>query len=158
MAKSTAPVLDLDTLIKRPIIIIGGVRYEILNPDELSVVDHHRLTTQGQRLDALMSDEEMDETTEQEVSQLLVEITDWIMVGVPPEVRAKLSDAQRMDIGSVFTALPLRKHLMSIMEEAGVKPGKMPIGGRRSRISRGSTAGPHSRGLESILSWLSGRM
>ena len=160
MAETTPPILDLDTLIKRPVIAIDGKRYEILSPDELSVLDHHRLTTQGKRLDELLAGPDLEPEDERELSKLLADITDWIMVGVPAEVREKLSDAQRMEVGEVFTALPLRKHLMNLMQEAGAgtkKPGKPPIGGRRSRSSRSSTAATPTDGLGRSLSRVLGR-
>ncbi len=152
MAK-TSPILDLDTLIKRPIIKIDGVNYEIISPDELSVLDHHRLMEQGKRLDALLSASEMGEEDEAEIKKLLVKITDWIMVGVPPEVRAKLTDAQRMDVGQVFTALPLRKYLISMMQEAGATQ----IGGKPSPIFKDSMGEVPLDGLQKSLSRLLGR-
>ncbi len=110
-------VLKLSTLIERPTIIIDGESYEIMSPDELSVLDHHRLGSQGKRLDALMSKEYLDEEGEHKLSSLLRAISNFIMVGVPDDVRDKLSDAMRTEIAEVFTTLPLRKHMTALSKE-----------------------------------------
>ena len=41
---SPAPLLDLDTLTTRNFIAIDGQRYFIRSPDELSVIESHRLS------------------------------------------------------------------------------------------------------------------
>ena len=110
-------VLNLTTLIDRPTIIIDDVSHTIMSPDELSVLDHYRLGSQGKKLDALMDEPELDDEGEKQLSTLLHAITDFIMVGVPDDVRAKLSDAMRTEIAEVFTTLPLRKHLTALTKE-----------------------------------------
>ncbi len=110
-------VLSLTTLIERPTIIIDDVSYEIMSPDELSVLDHHRLGIQGKALDALMSKPKLNAGSEKRLTSLLRDISDFIMVGVPDDVRAKLSDAMRTEIAEVFTTLPLRKHLTALTKE-----------------------------------------
>ncbi|KKM84735.1 hypothetical protein LCGC14_1296260 [marine sediment metagenome] len=110
-------VLKLSTLIDRPTIIIDDVSYGIRSPDELSVLDHYRLGSQGKKLDALMDEPELDDEGEKKLSTLLHAITDFIMVDVPADVRVKLSDAMRTEIAEVFTTLPLRKHLTALTKE-----------------------------------------
>lgn len=107
-------ILELSTLIDRPIIVIDGERYEIRSPEELSVLDHHRLTKQGKALDVLMAGEDLSIPQHRELESLLASISDFIMVGVPEDVRLKLTDTQRMDVAEVFIALPLRKHLANL--------------------------------------------
>lgn len=133
------PILDLSTLIERPKIVIDGQHYEIMSPEELSVLDHHRLGAQGRRLDELMGLDRLDDNEERELSDLLGSISDFIMVDVPTDVRLKLTDAQRMEISEVFTALPLRKHLTVMAEAMQVAEAKS-IGGKRRRASNASTA------------------
>ena len=133
------PILDLSTLIERPKIVIDGQPYEIMSPDELSVLDHHRLGSQGRRLNELMELDTFAGAEDGELLKLVHDISDFIMVDVPDEVRAKLSDAQRMEISEVFTALPLRKHLTTLAEAMGAAEAKS-TGGKRRRASNASTA------------------
>ena len=44
------PLLDIKTLTERPVIAIDGERYEIISPDELSIVDSARFEQWGLRL------------------------------------------------------------------------------------------------------------
>lgn len=106
----TTPILDLATLIERPIISIDGHDYALLSHDELSVVDLHRLQTSGRRIDALMEkDDELSEGDARELARLVRETSDRVMIGVPEDVRAKLGDSHRLAVLEVFTKLPLRR-------------------------------------------------
>lgn len=129
------PLLEIETLIERPTIIIDEEAYEIRSPDELSVIDTHRLSSQGRRLNALMSRDKIKPAEKKELSKLLHAISDFIMVGVPNDIRDNLSDPQRMEIAEVFTALPLQKH----MAKALAAEAKL-IGAKRRPGSKGSTA------------------
>lgn len=128
------PLLDLSTLIERPNIAIDGELYEIRSPDELSVLDHHRVASQGKRLDELFELSTLNSDEQKELTKLIADLTDFVMVGVPPDIRGKLTESQRMDVASVFTVLPLQKHLISAA--AAMIPS---IGEKRPRGSRGST-------------------
>ncbi len=139
-----AELLKLSTLIERPTIIIDDVSYEIMSPDELSVLDHHRLGSWGKQLDTLMNKLTLERAAEKKLSSLLHRITNFIMVDVPNDVRDKLSDVMRMEIAEVFIMLPLRKRLSAAKEtlmatEAG-KEAKKPTGDKSRRGSKGSTA------------------
>ena len=103
------PLLDLKTLLERPTIAIDGEHYEILSPDELTVVDSHRFAAWGNRIDKLMAKKTLTKAQEKELGQILGDLGDRIMVGVPEALRVKLSDAQRMEVAEVFTKLPLQK-------------------------------------------------
>ncbi len=113
MAEQTeaTPLLDLNTLIERPKITIDGEPYEILSPDELTVVDHHRFAAWGKRIDKLMARDTLTKAQEKELGRVLGDLGDRIMVGVPEGLRGKLSDAQRMAVAEVFTRLPLQQRL-----------------------------------------------
>ena len=84
-------VLKLSTLIERPTIIVDGVSYEIMSPDELSVLDHHRLGSWGKQLDALMDIESLDDEGEKKLSCMLHNIPNFSMVVVPAAIPAKCS-------------------------------------------------------------------
>ncbi len=127
-------LLDLTTLTERPIIAIDGATYEILTPDELCVYDSHRFQQWGQRLDALMRLPELGDEEADELSGLVCKLSDRIMVGIPDDVRAKLTEGQRLMVAEVFTELPRQK---------AAKPKRKPsrsIGARSRRGSSGSTA------------------
>ena len=141
------PILELSTLIERPKITIDGKLYEILSPDELSIVTFQRFGYWAQRIGEIMGEGKIKPKLEAELSRLIVELTDRVMVDVPKEVRDKLGDSQRMQIAEVFIQLPLPRWLIAA-REAGVtkKPGKPPIGGKRRRASNASTAGRRGGG------------
>jgi len=138
-ANEATPLLDLETLIKRPKIAIDGELYEILSPDELTVVDHHRFAAWGKRIDALMAKKDLTKAQEKELGKIVVDLGDRIMVGVPEALRAKLSDAQRMAVAEVFTRLPLQKRLARLAGAEAVL-GQNPTGASSSRGSSIATA------------------
>ena len=105
------PLIELTTVARRPKIAIDDELYEILSPDELSIVDCHRFAAWGNRIDALMAKASLSQKEERELGTILSDLSDRIMVGVPKDQRTKLGDAQRMEVAEVFTRLPLRKRL-----------------------------------------------
>lgn len=146
MAEPTPPILDLDTLIERPRIAIDGVSYEILSPDEISVIDFQRFAIWGQRIDMLMSEAvagDAPEESEAELTRLIINLTDRIMVGVPEEVRDKLGEPHRMMIAEAFTRLPLPRWVKAA---EGAKKKIPPIGAKQRQGSKGSTAGRRGGG------------
>ncbi|KKK65964.1 hypothetical protein LCGC14_2968830, partial [marine sediment metagenome] len=84
------PLLDLKTLVERPTIAIDGELYEILSPDELSIVDCHRFAAWGNRIDALMAKKALTKSEKKELGKILGDLSDKIMAGVPEALRAKL--------------------------------------------------------------------
>lgn len=108
------PLIELTTATRRPTIAIDGELYEILSPDELSIVDCHRFAAWGKRIDALMAKDALTKAQKKELGKILGDLSDRIMAGVPEEVRAKLTDAQRMEVAEVFTRLPLQKRLVRL--------------------------------------------
>lgn len=134
------PLIDISTVIERPTVAIDGTRYEILSPDELSVLDSHRLAAWGRRYDALVAKDAPTPDEDQEMSDLVISMSKKIMVGVPEEVRAKLTDAMRQAVIEVFSVLPLGRRLGRL---AGAVPAtaSRSIGARPSLGSSASTAG-----------------
>ncbi|KKM73939.1 hypothetical protein LCGC14_1405340 [marine sediment metagenome] len=135
-------VLNIATLIERPQIKIDEGLFEIKSPDELSVVDHHRLQSQGRRLEELMAQDTLNVIDEVELGKLLTDISTFIMVGVPEEVQAKLTDSQRTQVCEVFTSLPLRKQVESLMAAEATSIGEKP-----QRASNDSTGERHKPGF-----------
>ena len=104
-------VLKLTTLIERPTISIDGKRYEIVSPDELSVIDHQRFSAWGRRIDKLTAKDELSDEEESELHDALHELSDKIMIGVPQRLRKKLSDSQRLQVAEGFMMLSLPQRL-----------------------------------------------
>ena len=136
------PLLDLKTLVERPTIAIDGELYEILSPDELSIVDCHRFAAWGNRIDALMAKKALTKSEKKELGKILGDLSDKIMAGVPEALRAKLTDPQRMAVAEVFTRLPLQKRLARLGAGGTTADGSQsrPTGASSSRGSSASTA------------------
>lgn len=143
-------LLDLDTLIERPFIIIDGDRVDILNPAELSVIESHRLGVWGKKIDALA--EEANEEAEAELAKLVDLTARKICIGASDEQFAKLTGSQRWDIIEVFTGLLLRKKLM-VAGAIAAAAGEMPawIGASSFPGSSGSTADGRRTGWRRFL-------
>lgn len=158
-----AALLDLDTLIDRPRIRIDGTLYEILSPNELSVIDSHRFAVWGRRIDSLnragnKADEAIVEDQAAELEALVTKVSQRIAVGVPADVFAKLPGKQRWAIIDVFTALLLRTQLKvagAMKAATGPTPDWMlelsPTGAASSRAFSGSTADGRRTGWKRFL-------
>jgi len=143
------PVLNLDTLIEKPKITIDGQPYSILAPDALSVVDLHRVSAAGRRIAELMGGSDLDTLQQGELDALIIEISDFIMVDVPNEARAKLTGTQRMQIIEVFTSLPERKAMAEVKTiAANLANALTTIGEKSPRDSNASMAATPDGGLE----------
>ncbi len=127
-------LLDLTTLTERPVIAINRKRYEILSPDEMCIVDYHRFQQWGIRIDEMMKLAELGDDQADELSGLVRKLTDRIMVGVPDDVRAKLTESQRLLVAQVFTELSPQTTLKR------KKKASRSTGAKRQRGSNGSTA------------------
>ena len=162
---SPAPLLDLDTLIERPFILIDDRKYAIRSPDELSVIDSHRFVRWVDRVQALQkADPGEDEEAQEERSARLAELVDTIVrhavVDLPEEVFAKLSGTQRWSVVDVFTALLMRRAVAvsgAMHKAAGTWTLEMEsafgsTGANSSPGSSGSTAETRKRGWLSFLS------
>ncbi|PTR11759.1 MULTISPECIES: hypothetical protein [unclassified Novosphingobium] len=152
-AASNEPLLNLNTLIVRPIIAIDGQRFEIMSPDELSILDGQRFGIWGRRINALAESDD-DTADQEELEQLVDKVARKVAVGVPDDVFAKLSGANKQSIADVFTGLLLRNRLGvagAIAKAAGVP---LSTGAKSSPSSSGSMVASHNGGwLKRLLRW-----
>lgn len=143
------PLLELDTLIERRRIAIDGELYEIISPDELSVIDSHRFGRWGRRIEQLA---EMDgEEAERELEELIAITARKILVGVPDQLFEQLPGSGRWAVIDLFTGLLLQRKLlvagamqaaMGMEAPTGMGPtGVPPLPG-----SSGSMAGTRKTG------------
>jgi hypothetical protein len=152
--KPQAPLIDLDTLIARPRITIDGTYYDILSPDELSVIESHRFGVWGRRIEELTG--ETSAEAEAELQELVGTVARKICVGVPEDVFAKLPGTQRWAIIDVFTGLLLQTRL-KVAGAMTAATGELPewmraqIGASSSPGSSGSTADGRKTGLKRFL-------
>lgn len=139
---SGEPLLNLSTLIERPRIRIDAALFEILSPDEISIIDGHRLGSWGRRINVLA---EMDgDEAEAELSELIGKVARKVAVGVPDDVFAQLSGAHKQAIADVFTGLLLQARLGvagAIAKAAGMLPGQLANG---TSNSTGASSSPDS--------------
>lgn len=161
MAGKTGALLDLDTLVERRKIAIDGVLYEILSPDELSIIESHRFGQWGKRIEALADSH--DEQAEAELDELTARVSRKILVGVPDEVFERLPGAQRWAVIDLFTGLLLHTKLkvagamqMAMGQEPTLMPmGAAPIGARSFPGSSGFMAEHRATGWRTRLRrWL----
>ncbi|MAM39343.1 MAG: hypothetical protein CL949_12790 [Erythrobacter sp.] len=164
---SPEPLLDLDTLIKRPFILIDDRKYAVRTPDELSVVDSHRFVRWVDRVQALQkADPDADDAVLEERAAELAELVDTIVrnavIDLPDDVFAKLSGAQLWSVVDVFTALLMRRAVAvsgAMHRAAGTMTPEMEsalrsTGASSSPSSSGSTAATRSGGFMAFLSRL----
>lgn len=137
-AATQDPLLDLNTLIERPTIAIDGKHYEILSPDELSILDSQRFETWGRRIEALAKEDGKGDDKSDELNALIDTVTDKIMVGVPDGVRAKLSNGHKLRVLAVFTGLLLGDQVGAA--GATLKVMSRSIGAKSSLASSASSA------------------
>lgn len=147
------PILDIKTLTERPTIAIDGESYEILSPEEVSVVDHHWFSAQGRRMAALLSKDKLSDKETRELGRIVVDLSDRVMVGVPDAVRDKLTEVHRASIVQVFIELPSGPSATG----APRKRKASSTGARSSRVSKGSTAATRPAGSPRRPSSSSGR-
>jgi len=98
MAEANAPLLDLETVIVRPAIMIDGERHEIIAPDELPLEKSHLMASKGRRMQQLQSGEEMNRDQQAELKAIVRQLSDIVMEPIPRAAREKLADAQRLQV------------------------------------------------------------
>ena len=139
------PLLNLSTLIERPALTIDGVRYEMLSPDELSLLDSQRFTIWAGKIDQLSKapDEAGDGIDE------LGEVDDAaarkVLVGVPDEIFATLSAANKLAAIEAFTLLLLQKRMAAA---GAILPAMLRTGAKPSPGSSASTEARRAGGSE----------
>lgn len=154
LAEQSDAVLNLDTLIRRPRVAIDGALFEILSADELSVIDSHRFSVTGRRIEELAS--ETGEDAENELNGLIDQVARKVLVGVPDEVFEKLSGSHKWAVVDVFTGLLLgnrlgvagamQKAMGPTIEQLAANSGA-PIGVSGLPGSSGSMAGTRPGGF-----------
>lgn len=140
MAKDA--LLDLNTLIERPAITIDGKRYEILSPEELSILDSQAFTFWGGEI------EELSKTKgkENELAELVNKVASKVLVDVPSDLKAKLSDAQKFRVVEVFTMLLLRHKIGAVGVAAAVMKDMSPSTGEKSFPASSASSAETPRG------------
>jgi hypothetical protein len=117
-------VLDLSTLVDRPVVTIDRERYELRHPDELSLLDQLRMTrsaTRVQVLVGLLTDVDRAPTpAEEDEYRALLDQTCRAILVAPDAVHAKLRDDHRVAIGRAFTQLQSAKNRQ--LAGAGAQP------------------------------------
>lgn len=145
---AAAPLLDLDTLIIRPAIMIDGRRYEMLSSNEMTIVASHRLGVKGRRIEQLAASEAADDGVE--LDRLISEVAREVLVDVPDDVFGKLTGAHKMSVVDVFTGLLLRNKL-GVAGAMATAMGVPQIGERLSLASSGSSAATPAGGWSARL-------
>lgn len=149
MADTTTPVLELSTLVERPTIAIDGTRYDILSADELSVVALERFTRMGRRIDELGRLDAPTPEQQSDLAEAIGEVAASIMVGVPDDVRDRLSLVNLMRVIEVFIGLlpaRMKRQAGAATSSTGARPrpgssastAGIPAGGSAKRRSRSS--------------------
>ncbi len=103
------PALDLDALVERRFVRFAGGEYDLLNPEEVSILDYHRIVRQAHRISSMMGDgdgaaERMSDEDVRELSNALDQAVRLIL-RAPDDVVAKLSDLNKLAIIGVFSTL-----------------------------------------------------
>jgi hypothetical protein len=107
------PLLDLDTLVIRPIVRIDEVEYELRAPDELSVLENHRLLALGKRIEAIEALEEATDDDDADYDRLLRTFCRKLLLA-PDEILERLTTSQRAAVGLTFSRLWLTASLQAI--------------------------------------------
>lgn len=140
-------LLDLTTLIEQPTISIDGVQYEILHPDQLSIVDAHHLQSMALRIEKITKQPDIDDDGAADLSAMVIDLSDRIMIGVPPEIRAKLTEAQRLVVAEVFMTIPRAQSRATRRKAKAAKPkanrsvGSKPRSGASGSMAEALTDG-----------------
>jgi hypothetical protein len=148
MTDPNAPLLDLETVIVRPAIMIDGERHEIINPVELPLETSHLMASKGRRMQQLQSGDGMNRDQRAELEAIVRQLSDIVMEPIAPAVRKKLTDAQRLQVIEAFTTLLLKRRLASA---AAMVPGQQLIEAamaalKQSGQSTGESSSPGSSG------------
>jgi len=119
MAEARDRLLDLDALIQRGVVKIKGKRYEVRNPEEISVRDDKMLALHGERLAAIQRKKQTTIADARALQDTLKLIVRAILIA-PPAVQNRLNDAQRSQIIAFFTRL--QRQRMAPAAEANGAP------------------------------------
>ena len=126
------PLLDLDTLSKRPFIRIDGKHYDLRSPGELDILTFHTIATKARAVDRLFAGhdsadgglEDLDEESIRLVADALDAVCGAIFVDIPEDVYRRLSETQKLRVMTVFSELQKAPtpRLPAGTETSGAKP------------------------------------
>lgn len=89
------PILDLDSLVDRPTVVIGGNEYWLITLDIMPPLDTHRLQRGMQRVAALLSQAELTDDEQKEL-EVLPDTLCRLVLDAPDSVHKPLSNRTRM--------------------------------------------------------------
>jgi len=104
MAEKQPPLLNLDTLVEHRTVLIDGTEYDLLNVEEVSILEYHRISKQSERVAAMMADQAMTDKQAEELASLLDELCKFVLKA-PAEVHAKITDLNKLRVLEAFTNL-----------------------------------------------------
>lgn len=123
MAKKN-PVLKLSTTHDRDFIMIDDLRCDIRGKDELSIVDYHRISSLGKKIQKTFDvEKELSEDEISELQETLDKTIVFILSDAPEDVLNKINDTQKLEIILAFTEL-----LSESLDLKGAKEKKEAIG------------------------------
>lgn len=100
--------LDLSTQRERPKVRIDGVEYELVRPDDLTVSQALWLEKIAPKVDRLakeIRDQGFDEAKAEELGREILKVSDIILGEVPAEVRARLTEMQKLIVIQAYIAV-----------------------------------------------------
>jgi hypothetical protein len=123
MATLKTPILDLDTLVDRPVVKIDGHEYELLTHDLLAPIDGHRMSRSYARIGVLLDQPTLSDDEERELEALPDRMC-RLVLDAPDPIHAALTSKQRMAILSTFSnVLPLRPRAESTAATVALSTG-----------------------------------
>lgn len=142
---TSEPILDLDTLVIRPVVQIDGVRHEMLSPAELTLRQSHQVAVWARKLEAL---QQADEEIDAEASEIVAALVQLVMPDLPESIFNKLGDENRLAIAQSFTALLLRRRMAAAEANLAAMQSHPAAGAMSSPGSSGSSA------VTRLLGWI----
>ncbi len=136
------PLLNLDALMERPTVRIVETEYELRLPDELSILEHHRLLTLGRRVEALEALDDPTDAQEAEYDRTLRAICQQVLLA-PAEVLAGLTTPQRAAIALTFSQLWLLASLRATRDLIDAAKAQTPT---PESPTTGASSSPPSAG------------
>lgn len=137
------PLLDLDTLTRRPTVRIDGQPYDLRTLDDFSLVEGHRHWRESERLSDLVHRVATLTADEESDAEQLIEAYCRRMVVAPPTVLDRLTPGQRVQIVATFALLPRTRR-----PTTGAPLGPVDTGGTRQ--STGASTSPASHGSMAV--------
>lgn len=105
MAKKN-PVLKLSTTHDRDFILIDNQQYDIRGKHELSIVDYHRISSMGKKIQKTFDmEKDLSEDEVSELQETLDKTIGFILCDTPKEILDKINDTQKLEIILAFTEL-----------------------------------------------------